>query len=182
MRMVLIIILSLFLISVSLAKHESLIMGPYQVSFDLNTTKEYRVNNTTAKHSETYCGAKYDTYTTLLNNNNEFALITVAYFVDKMNKSYDTKSNENFLEGLKYHDIKTYNRTIDNQSGILSVGENSNGDCMFAVQYWPTFNTSGYTNVLIESNYPWNNEMLDLLKTIRVELICNTTVNCEKFV
>ena len=150
-------------------------MGPYKVSFDLNTTQEYRVNNATTKPSETYCGAKYETYTTILNNSNNFALITVAYFADKMNKNDIQYNIEDYLRGLNYYNIETLNRTIDNQSGVLSVGVDSNGDCMFAAQYWPTFNTSGDTNVLIESNYPWDNETLSLLKTIRIKLICNTT-------
>ena len=173
--MMLIIVLSLLLVSVSLAKHESLIMGPYKVSFDLNTTQEYKVNNATNKPSETYCGVKYETYTTVLYNNNNFALITIASFADKMNKNDIQYNVEDFLRGLNYYNIETHNRTIDNQSGVLSVGVDSNGDCMFAAQYWPTFNTSGDTNVLIESNYPWDNETLSLLKTIRIKLICNTT-------
>jgi hypothetical protein len=161
------ILVYLLLISVPSAKNESLIMGPYNVSFDLNTTQPYLVNNST-KHSETYWGTKYDTYTIMLNSSRNFALITVVDFKYMKQSANDTQSGvEDFLQGLSYnHTIN--NRTIDDQSGILGIGVNSAGDFMYAAQYWPTFKASCNTNVLIVSNYPWDDGTLSLLKTIHV--------------
>jgi len=74
---------------------------------------------------------------------------------------------EDFLQGLSYnHTIN--NRTIDNQSGILGIGVNSSGDFIYAAQYWRTFKAPCNTNVLIVSNYPWDDGTLSLLKTIHV--------------
>jgi hypothetical protein len=177
--MVLTIFLSLLLVTAASAKYESLIIGPYNISFDLNTTRNYSLSNAT-KQSETYCGAKYDTYTIILSNKSNSALITIADFKNKIDKGINNiQSNfEDYLRGLNYYNnIVTYNRTIDNQSGVISVGLNSNGDPMFAAQYWAKRNSSSIkkpnasseTNVLIMSNYPWDDGTLNLLKTIHVE-------------
>jgi hypothetical protein len=182
--MVLIIFLFLLLVSVSSAKY--ITMGPFNVFFDLNTTQPYSVNGTN-RSGETYGGAEYHAYTTTLKSNSNFAMITVACFADIMNKSTINlqSNNEDFLTGLKYgNNIKTTcERKIDNQPSVLSVGENSNRDSMFAAEYWQKFNAScgtkinacGDTNVLIESNFPWNSGTLSLLNTIQVKLIGNST-------
>ena len=150
-------------------------------SFDLNITQEYNVKNET-KHLETYSGVKYDVYTIELNSEDNFALISIAYYNDTMNKNIeDMRSNgEDFLRSLNNYNIKTHNRTIDNQSGVLSIGANSNGDCMFAAQYWAKLTQYGETNILLESDYPWDSGTLNLLKTIHVKLICNTTEGIPK--
>jgi hypothetical protein len=175
MRMTLIMVLSLLLVSVSLAHQESLITGPYKISFDLNTTEDYRVNNMT-KNSETYCGMKYEAYTMVLSTDYNLALITVTHFADKMDKSiYNIQNYINILlSSLNYYSIVIHNRTIDNQSGVLGVGVNTYGDCMYAAEYWPIFSTSGETNVQIETNFPWENETLSLLRTISIKMINNT--------
>jgi len=60
-RTAFIIILLLLLIFVSSAKHESLTMGPYKVTFDLNTTEAYGINNS-VRHGETYAGTEFTGY------------------------------------------------------------------------------------------------------------------------
>lgn len=175
--MVLIIVLSLLLISVSSAKDESLILGQYNISisFDSNfTTLAYSVNHTSLKGG-TYGGTGYLTNTTWLNSTSNFALITVAHFNNTMCEDPDnTESSVNdFLQELKYSSIKIYNMPIDGQkNGILGVGVNSNGDSMFAAQYWQKsskyFDTPSDINVLIESNYPWDDGTFRLLQSIRV--------------
>lgn len=169
------------MLSMSTAKNETFIMGPYMVSFDLNLTQEYNAKNET-KHLETYSGIKYDAYIIELNSDGNFALISIAYYNDTMNKSIeDMRPNgEDFLRSLNNYNIKTHNRTIDNQPGVLSIGANSNGDCMFAAQYWASLTKYGDTSILIKSNYPWDNGTLSLLKTIHVRLICNTTEGIPK--
>lgn len=179
-----VIVLSLLLVSTSLAKYESLTIGPYRISYNLESTQPHSISNAT-KHSETYCGEKYHAYTTMLSSNGNFAFITIADFEeDNMSKSpFSTKSEiEDFLQGFSYYNIRFYNRTVDNQEGVLGVGVNHNGDLMYAAQYWmksdaTCINASTCTNVLIESNYPWDNGTLSLLKTIRVEPICKIINN-----
>lgn len=172
--MMLIIVLSLLLVSVSSAKHESLTVGPYNISFDLNTTLNYSVNNTSLKAGGTYGGTKYETYSAWLNSTSNFALVTVAHFDDAMCGDLDnTQSSVNdFLLELNCHNITIYKPTINGQPGILGIGVNSNGDSMFAAQYWQKSSTSFSApydiNVLIESDYPWDTTF-SLLKSIQVK-------------
>lgn len=176
MRIVPIIILSLLLISVSSAKHESITVGRYNISFDLNTTLNYSVNNTSFKAGGTYGGTKYNTCSAWLNSSSYFALITVAHFYDTMCGNLDdTQSSvEHFLQELNYTKINIYKMTIDGQSGIVGHGVNFNGDSMFAAQYWQKSSTSYDTNVLIESDYPWDNTTFSLLKSIQVKPISSS--------
>lgn len=162
--------------SVSIAKQESLTMGPYKVSFDLNTTHEYSINNTIpVEYAETYGGISYVSYQTEINDSNNIAFITISYFSsNQMNKDIDEmKSNiRDTLLNSPYYDYDTYDRIIDGKSGILGVGENYEGDSnRFIAQYWPMFNMSGDTKVSINSYYPWDDGTLGLLKTIHVEMV-----------
>jgi hypothetical protein len=175
-RMELIMGFSLLLASVSLAENESLIAGPYKISFDLNAT--HSANNTTETHSETFSGSRYDAYTIMLNNSNNFAFITALHFAENLsnNMSKDDKGVyfvEDFLLGFDCYNITMHERTIDNRSGVISVGVDSNGNPMYAAQYRPMLDAScikGETEVLIVSNYLWDDGTLSLLKTIHVEL------------
>lgn len=175
MRISIILILSLLLVSVSSAKQESLTMGPYKVSFDLNTTQEYSINNTIpVEYAETYGGISYVIYQTKINDSNNIAFITVNHFSsNQMNKDIDEmKSNiRDVLSNSPYYDCDTYDRIIDGKSGVLGVGENYEGDSnWFLAEYWPMFNMSSDTKVSINSYYPWYDGTLSLLKTIHVEM------------
>jgi hypothetical protein len=175
MKLFLILILSLLLMSVSSAKQESLIMGPYKVSFDLNTTQKYEINNTEVKYGETYGGTEYVRYNReVKNNSNLGVIIQTTYYTDTMNKDvYDSKSDlETVFQNLdNYYNIKSYERLIDDQPGALVVGKNLEGDSLFAAGYWPKLNLSGDTQMVIISTYPWENGTLSLLKTIHVEMV-----------
>jgi len=176
MRILPILILFLLLVSLSSAKQESLIMGPYKVSFDLNTTQAYNINNAIpATYGETYGGISYVTYTTQINDSNNTALIIISYFSsNQMDKEiYAMKSSiQDSLSNSPYYDSDIYDRTIDGNAGILGVGENFKGDSQrFLAEYWPMFNASGDTKIRIQSGYPWENGTLSLLRTIHVELI-----------
>lgn len=169
LRAALIVVLLLLLISISSAKQQFLEMGSYNVSFDLNTTSWYNISNVT-EHSETYCGAEYDVFTTILNNSQNFAFIVLTCFSINMDKSRDQMQYEieKYLGGLGYNDTATYERKIDGKSGIMGIGANSNRDYMFATNFWLP---DGNTYVLIVSNYLWSNETLNLLKSIHFKRI-----------
>jgi len=130
-----ILVLFLLLMSVSFAKQESLEMGSYNVSFNLNTTQGYNISNVT-EHSETYCGAEYEVFTTILNNSHNFAFIVLTCFSLNMDKSQDLMQYEieKYLGGLAYNDIATYGRKIDGRDAIIGKGVNSNGDCLFRMR------------------------------------------------
>jgi hypothetical protein len=172
----LIVVLFLLLVSLSMAKEQSLNMGQYNVSFDLNTTLAYNSSNTSFKDGGTFGGTKYQTCSVWLNSTNNFALLTIAQFDDAMNGDLTSteSSISEFLNELGY-EVTLYNITIDGRNGILGIGEDYNGDSMFAAQYWYSqkscsnnYLEHNYTNVLIESNYPWNNATFSLLKSIHI--------------
>jgi hypothetical protein len=176
MRMIHAIAISLVLASVSVAQQENLTVGPYKVCFDLNAAQEYNIDNL-IKHSETYCGFKYDAYTIIPSTSKNLALVTIVHFADEMNTSGCNMQNciETLLESLNCTSIEIHTRAIDNQTGVLGVGANPDNQWIYAAEYWPTLNASGDTNVLIQSNYPWDNETLNLLRTITIEWVNNTT-------
>ena len=162
------------LVSVSLAKEESLIMGPYKVSFDLNTTQKYSINNTIpVEYGETYGGIPYVVYRTIISAKNDSAAIYVNYFANKMNTNNDkTKSEIRDSSSSWFFDFDIYDRIIDGQSGVLGVGESDRlGGSVFDAIYWSAFNTTGDTKVKITSFLPWENGTLSLLKTIHVEMV-----------
>jgi hypothetical protein len=171
-RIVLIIISFLLLVSLSLARPEILVTGPYKITFDPNITEDYRINNI-SKQGETYCGIKYQAYTAMIIGNNSFVLVTVIPFTEKVSKDINDTiySVEDFLYRYECDNVRVHERVIDNQSGIVGIGENSNGDFALAAEYWLMLDKSCDTNVLIESTFPWDKQTLSLLNTIHVELI-----------
>ena len=174
MKLLLILILSLMLVSVSSAKQESLIMGPYKVSFDLNTTQKYCINNTMpATYGETYEGISFVIYNTIISATNDSAEISVFYYAHKMDKNLDRTKSDITDSSISWSfDFDLYDRIIDGQSGVLGVGESDQlGGSVFNAIYWPAFNTTGDTKVQIMSFLPWNDGTLSLLKTIHVEMV-----------
>lgn len=173
MRVVLIVVLSLLLISISLAKQEVFEMGPYNVSFDLNATGKYQLKDGNITCSETYEGAKYNTYTKMLSDSNNFVVIVIVYFANKMDKSTNHMQNEvnDYLMRSGYNLKDTNYRVFGAKNVFFGIGENFDRDRMFVAEYWLTHPYKGDSNVLIVSTYPWEGETLSLLKTIDVKRI-----------
>ncbi len=176
MKKLMIFLVILVLISLSPAKQEAVTLGPYKVSFDLNTTQEYNINVSKPIHSETYGDIKYTAYMFDLedsSSNIPLARITVFSYndssMDKSIKKMDSSTKQS-LYSLGYHNIKTNYRIIDETQGILGTGDRYDAPSLFFAVYWPnTFNNLGDTWVSIRSIYPWEPETLSLLKTIHVE-------------
>jgi hypothetical protein len=176
MKQLIIFLVILLLTSVSSAKYEALTLGPYKVSFDLNTTQEYNINVAKPIQSGTYGGTKYTAYMFDLEDcdlNIPVARITVFSYNDSsMDKSIEKmdSSTKQSLYSLGYHNIKTNNRIIDGQQGILGPGDRHDAPSLFFAVYWPDTPSIGDTWVSIRSIYPWEPETSSLLKTIHVEL------------
>lgn len=145
-------------------------MGPYRVSFDLNTTNEYYVNASfPAKYGETYSGIKYVMFYGHINGI-RLGNIEITYFdSNEIDSSLDsTKSMvEDYLQSTEFHYVDTYNRIINGKPGILGVGKSFENDLWFDARYWLSNNTM----IEIKSDFPWDDGMLSILKTIRVELV-----------
>jgi hypothetical protein len=171
MRILLILIMSLLLIMVSSAKQESLTMGPYKVSFDLNTTDKYYVSHGPINHEETYGGIKYVMFTGFISSNgSSYANIEITCVdSNEIDRSLDKAKSgiKDLLQANGFHYVDIYNRVINGEPGILEVGKNYGGDVLFCASYWLLNNTC----IMIQSNYPWDDGTLSLLKTIRVELV-----------
>ena len=166
-----IFLITFLLISESSARPESVIMGPYKVSFDLNTTQKYTINVSQPESGQTYGGVKFVMYEMWLENtslNYSLASIGVTFFGTSMDGSAQVMKSEiqEYLSSKGYYSNKDYDRIIDKKPGILGVGENPNRITLFQALYW----SHDDTKVDIISIYPWEPETLGLLNSIHVEL------------
>jgi len=160
---------------------DSVITGPYNISFDLGLPKDvYTVTVADPKEKESLGGEKSTEYVVSIKNDTgltRFAMITLRYgtvgtvlLPDEMQSSMLSYTRE---IGLK--NIETSEREIDGKRGAIVAGDMyiSGLDVnIYQASYYP-FND---TVVFINSGYPWEEGTLSLLKTIHIEKINSTSL------
>ena len=159
-----------------LAVPDSVITGPYNVTFDLGIPKEaYRVEIADPVTKESLSGEISTEYKIELINKTGLTrratMTLTSYETDQVIPSQDE-----LVKGGKYilvqmddvYDIDAAGRKIDGHDGAVVTGTMrlSGLDVdMYSGLYFP----SSTTSVIIVSFYPWEEGTLQLLKTIHVE-------------
>jgi hypothetical protein len=170
------------LIAVSFAASaapDSVVTGPYKVSFDIGLTRDsYNVTVLDPVIDETLGGEKRTKYSVhIINRTGDRRLILISIVqLEKGSPTIFTGSA--FEESLKsvandphVSNFKSSVRTIDGTDGAvasmtLNTGSGFNSD-VFEAFYGPAIDPKRVI-VDITSTYPWNEETLRMLKTIHV--------------
>jgi hypothetical protein len=156
------------------ASSEKVTTGPYNVSFDMNTTQKYDVQS-----SMPIMESFRTSYPMLIKTNSTtWALIKIIEYKNYTDSTPDLWSTID-LRGLEKMGLKniTYqpNMLIDNESAFGLTGLNPQNKRLYFASYWldskdcdcgPVY--IGKTNIDIESTYPLN-ATAELMSSLHVE-------------
>jgi len=185
-----IIALLTLLIMPCIAEPGSIMAGPYKVSFDIGSTRDYYdVALWTPIEIESAIGDKGTEYAVEITsklNQNDSIIIKISYFKDNQTNytAYDLKETSDLGYGKYPEFFENYSSevcTIDGTTGVvislmaLSMNNTGNKYRMYQANYLPIFDPT-HTYVMVVSLYPWNEGTLQLLKTIHVEKINSTSL------
>ncbi len=186
MRVALILFLMLFLAIPAWATHEAGRVGPYNISFDMNTTMKYTVIVVGPSSGITSSGVKFTRYNLSVDSADYFAsMVLTQYDVPVV---ANVTANEyivlNALQLAGADQPNLYQVPIDGQPGVLGSfrfknmdlggGKIQQGDIVVAACYSPDGVVSedgvyrGKTDCRIISTYPWE-IIRDMLYTLHVE-------------
>jgi hypothetical protein len=185
MRAESLLLIMIFLAAPAYAAHESGPVGPYNVSFDMNTTIPYTIIVESPSIGVTSTGANFTRYNLTVDSPDYFAwLILTRYEVPMV---ANVTANEyivwNALQGAGADQPNIYQPLIDGQPGVLGnfrfenqnlgQGQNKQGDLVVAASYSPDGSVGddgvyrGRTDCRVISTYPWE-IIRDLLNSLHV--------------
>lgn len=187
MRAELALVVMLFLVTPSWAAHEAGMVGPYNVSFDVNTTMQYSVIVEKPSSGVTSDGVNFNRYNLTVQSDDYFAWIVLTHYEKPM--LANITANEYIvlaaLQGSGADEPNIYQPLIDGQPGILGnfrfdrqylgQGQYKEGDLVVAASYSPDGSVHedgqyrGKTNCRVISTFPWE-VIRDLLYTLHVEV------------
>jgi hypothetical protein len=184
MRSIAIIAFLVLLTMPCIAVPDSVVTGPYKVTFDLGTPKEaYKVNVAAPKTTESLSGDIRTTFNIEFINNSGLTrragLILTSYENDVIIPTQDelVRLEENTLSQLSNtYNIEAARRKIDGYDGAVASGTTWISSEVGAVDvYSAVYRPSLTMNVGLYSFYPWDEGTLSLLKTVHVEMINSTS-------
>jgi len=165
--------------------HESGTVGPYVVSFDMNTTMQYTVYVESPMTGETSMGIKFTRYNLTIDSADYTANIVLTRYDEPM--IANITANEYIvyyaLENAGADEPALYQPQIDGQPGVLGNfrfqneylgnGQYQQGDLVVAAAYSPDGRVykdgvyRGRTDCRIISTYPWE-IIRDLIYTLHI--------------
>lgn len=177
MRAELILALMMVLVSPGLASHDVVMLGPYNVSFDMNTTMDYKIYPEQPTSGITPSGFKFVRYNISVETADYFAWVILTRYEKPMLASIN--SNKEIVEAALMasgcESPKLYQPLIDGQPGVLGNCRFDNGDILVAASYSPdgavrdNGEYSGQTDCRVLSIFPWEITR-DMLYTLHVEV------------
>lgn len=186
MRAELILLLVLCLAAPAFAAYESGPVGPYNVSFDLNTTMQYTVIVEAPSSGVTSLGVNFARYNLTVDSADYLAWLILTRYEEPM--VANVTANEyivyNALLNAGADKPNLYQPLIDGKPGVLGnfrferqflgQGQYQEGDLVVAAAYSPDARVyedgvyRGRTDCRIISTFPWE-IIRDLLYTLHVE-------------
>jgi len=175
---IVLVIMMLAEIGPSLAYHESGKLGPYVVSFNMNTTSQYKVIVDPPTTGVTSDGAKFTRYDLSVDGDDGYASIILTGYEKNMSAGIDANKDivASALTALGGTDSKIYPSTIgvDGQQAVLGSCTYSTSEEIFIVSYSPDavlMNGTyiGKTDCRFVSTYSWE-VTRDMLGTLHVEV------------
>jgi len=167
-------------ISAATAVPDSVITGPYNISFDLGLDHdEYRVNAEDPIIDETLGGEERTEYPIwIIDRKGNKQFIKISILAAKMNNpmfsgpELEMGLKSTFAEDPRVSGLSTATRTIDGRKGAVASMtykyDSENIYTQYVANYQPMFDPH-HSSIFISSTYPWNDGTLQLFKTIRIE-------------
>lgn len=173
MRITSLILAALMCVSMSTsADPDGMMIGPYNVSFDLNTSDKYDVGIIQKPEvMEGYGGDEFLRCSfRIASEKNEDHAASIQLEAVKRETSYDELKSR--LDNLPLP-LDVFDRVIDGHPGVCGVGHGVGvgGTDMHIALYCPPVSPEGFaaTVCTIASTLPWDEGTLQLLKTIHIE-------------
>lgn len=181
----LILILMLTLTAPAFAAHESGPVGPYNVSFDINTTEKYKVIVEAPTSGITSQGVNFTRYNLTVDSTDYFLWLILTRYEEPM--LANITANEiivwNALLNAGADQPNLFQPQIDGQPGVLGnfrfpnqnlgQGQYKQGDLIVAASYSPDGRVyedgvyKGKTECAVISTFPWE-VIRDMLNSLRV--------------
>ena len=182
-----ILIIMFLLAAPAYAALESGPVGPYNVSFNMNTTIQYTVIVQAPTIGVTSSGVNFTRYNLTVDSTDYFAWLILTRYEEPM--LANITANEIIvwyaLQGAGADQPNLYQPLIDGQPGVLGnfrfenqnlgQGQNKQGDLVVAASYSPDGSVGddgvyrGRTDCRVISTYPWE-IIRDLLNSLHVEV------------
>jgi hypothetical protein len=175
------VLATLSISSVVSAVPDSVVTGPYNVSFDIGLTRnDYNVTMPTPKATESLSGDKLTEYSIIIMNYSgsyRFIEIKIRHLEGaKVSTAMNGADFVEYLDSLYKNDpsiswFQSSTRTIDNSSGGIAQMKVIIDSKHIVEGYEAYYQTvlDPNTAVRIASFYPWDEGTLKLLKTIHVK-------------
>ena len=157
-------------------------LGPYNVSFDLNTTGKYSVTTEEPSNGVTENGTKFVEYNLSVDGGDSLLyLILRGYKIDNLTDIDSNKTNINTVTGTmntiigmlgttQRPSVKLYQLPIDGRTGVLEASRLSSNEVFACASYFLEGSTSAIkkTNCRVFSTYPWETTR-EMLYSLHVE-------------
>jgi hypothetical protein len=126
------ILILISLVPVAFGASERIVMGQYNVSFDLNTPLNHTIESQSPSVGNN--GTNYRAYIRFTNQTQ----ILIGIDISKNPKDSTIEPEERFVSALVLQDKNATiaTRTIDNKPGILTTSTSKSGDPTFTFSYW----------------------------------------------
>ncbi len=180
MRVHLIIVLVMMLAEIgpTLAAHESGKLGPYTVSFDMNTTSKYEVVVDPSTSGATSDGAKFTRYYLSVDGDDGYASIILTGYEKNMSAGIDANKDivTSAITALGGTDSKINPSTVgvDGHQAVLGSCKYPTGEAIYIASYSPDavpLNGTyiGKTDCRFVSTYSWD-VTRNMLGTLHIKM------------
>lgn len=181
------VLLVLILAAPAFAAHESGPVGPYNVSFDMNTTMNYTVIVEAPASGTTSQGVNFTRYNLTVDSTDHFLWLILTRYDEPMlaNITANAYIVWNALLNAGADQPELYQPSIDGQPGVLGnfrfenqdlgQGQYKQGDLIVAASYSPDGRVyedgvyRGRTDCRVISTFPWE-VIRDMLNSLHVEV------------
>jgi hypothetical protein len=153
---------------------DSVITGPYNVSFDLRLPEDaYKIDVKNPESSETLGGAASETYsfTVQIKNMTASNSAMVNIYVAKqavVPSAQRVSLNRKEVVDLGFLGVQAAARQIDGKDGVVCSGFELEDGKTF-ITYFADYYLSNSEKVFVYSGIPWDEGTRQLLKTIHIE-------------
>jgi hypothetical protein len=137
-------------------------LGPYNVSFDLNTTAKYSISSEGPSNGITDNGAKFIEYNLSVDGGDSLLyLVLRGYKINNLKDIDSNKTNVNtvtgFLKIAQCTNTKLYQLPIDGYVGVLGACHFPSNEVFACASYFIESKSSPIkkTNCRVFSTYPW---------------------------
>jgi hypothetical protein len=176
MRILKVLILLFVLIGPAMGTLEEVKLGPYNVSFDMNTTSEYDISVEGPTAGTSSDGVGFRRYNLTVDGDEGFAFLVLTEYDHPMKAGIeaDLEIVNDVLKSAACDDPKLYQPLIDGESGVLGSCRYPSGSLLVVASYSHGGETEdgeylAQTNCRVLSSFPWEITR-DMLYTLHVEM------------